>query len=81
MRGIFVPGRMVDFNQDVVVQVLLNEHKVNANRIEVNEVTNTHELRQSVNLDLFRMETANVWTETSTTRNICFRTLRGTTGR
>ena len=72
---------MVDFNQDVIVQVLLNEHKVNANRIEVNEVTNAHELRQSVNLDLFRMETANVWTETSMTRNIYFRTPRGTTGR
>ena len=27
MRGTFVPGRQVDFNQDVVVQVLLNEHK------------------------------------------------------
>ena len=76
-----MPGRMVDFNQDVIVQVLLNEHKVNANRIEVNEVTNAHELRQSVNLGLFRMETANVWTETSMTRNICFRTQRGTTGR
>ena len=38
MRGRFVPGRMVDFNQDVVVQVLLNEHKVNVNRIEVNAV-------------------------------------------
>ena len=28
MRGIYVPGRSVDFNQDVVIQVLNNEHKV-----------------------------------------------------
>merc|ERR1711874_459370 len=27
MRGIYVPGRSVDFNQDVVIQVLNNEHK------------------------------------------------------
>ena len=29
MRRIFVPGKAVDFNQDVVIQVLNNEHKVN----------------------------------------------------
>ena len=29
IREIYVPGRAVDFDQNVVIQVLNNEHKVN----------------------------------------------------
>ena len=28
MRKTYLPGRVVDINQEVVIQVLINEHKV-----------------------------------------------------
>ena len=32
-RGIFVPGRAVDFNQEAVIHVLLNEYKVSIDKV------------------------------------------------